>query len=127
MPGMDGAELCQRIKKEVEDRYVYTIMVTAKDTKNDIMTGLAAGADDYVSKPVHPGELASRIKAGERVLKYEFHLKLEREKSDRLLNAVLPASIAERLRAEEKRGKPVSCHVNQNGFALPSLQCVACL
>jgi adenylate cyclase len=102
MPGMDGAELCQRIKKEVEDRYVYTIMVTAKDTKNDIMTGLAAGADDYVSKPVHPGELASRIKAGERVLKYEFHLKLEREKSDRLLNAVLPTSIAERLRGEEK-------------------------
>ena len=67
MPGMDGLEVCRRIRNSDALGYVYIILLTAKGQKDDIVEGLEAGADDYVTKPFSPDELRSRIAAGVRV------------------------------------------------------------
>ena len=71
MPGMDGIEVCRKAKSEANLPYLYIIMVTARTAKTDVVTGLDAGADDYVRKPVDPDELRSRLSAGIRVIEYE--------------------------------------------------------
>jgi class 3 adenylate cyclase len=98
MPGMDGLSLCSKIKSHSRDRYVYIIMITAKGGKEDIIRGLEAGADDFLAKPVHEGELLGRLRAGERVLDYEQRLKREMQRADDLLFNVLPPSVAQRMK-----------------------------
>jgi sigma-B regulation protein RsbU (phosphoserine phosphatase) len=68
MPRLDGVELCERIRAADLDRYVYIILLTAKNERGDLLRGLEAGADDFVSKPFDPAELAARVRAGERVV-----------------------------------------------------------
>jgi len=68
MPGKDGIEICQELRKEKGVPYVYIIMLTARDQKDDIVRGLDAGADDYVTKPYDPLELRARLRAGRRIL-----------------------------------------------------------
>jgi sigma-B regulation protein RsbU (phosphoserine phosphatase) len=67
MPVMDGLELCQRIRSE-RSSYVYIILLTGKDRKEDAVKGLDAGADDYIRKPFEWDELRARIRSGERIL-----------------------------------------------------------
>ncbi|MBT5874499.1 MAG: SpoIIE family protein phosphatase [Candidatus Latescibacteria bacterium] len=71
MPEMDGPELCRRIRAANLGRYVYIILLTARDAKNDLIHGMEAGADDFVTKPFNKGELNMRIRAGERILMLE--------------------------------------------------------
>jgi CheY-like chemotaxis protein len=55
LPGLDGIELCRRIRTlGANGTYIYTVMLTAKDRKQDLLTAMAAGADDYLAKPVDP-------------------------------------------------------------------------
>jgi len=68
MPKIDGLELCQRIRNKITDDYIYIILLTAREDKEDIIAGLESGADDYVTKPFDHSELQSRIKAGLRIL-----------------------------------------------------------
>src|SRR4030042_2308949 len=68
MPGMDGIELCSKIRETKENRYVYIILVTARTRIEDMTEGLNAGADDYMTKPFNARELLARIKVGERIL-----------------------------------------------------------
>jgi DNA-binding response OmpR family regulator len=76
MPEIDGLELCQRLRGREKDSrdYIYTIMLTAREQKEDIVQGLEAGADDYLTKPFEPLELRSRIRAGERILRLKAQL-----------------------------------------------------
>lgn len=102
MPGMDGLSLCAKIKGNSRDSYVYIIIITAKNRKEDIIKGLEAGADDFLAKPVHEGELLRRLRAGERVLDYERRLKEEMRRADDLLANILPPTVALRLKAGEE-------------------------
>jgi sigma-B regulation protein RsbU (phosphoserine phosphatase) len=68
MPEMDGAEVCQRIRKSSQLRLAYLILLTAKGRSIDIIEGLQAGADDYITKPFDEEELQARIKVGVRVV-----------------------------------------------------------
>jgi DNA-binding response OmpR family regulator len=72
MPGMDGAEVC-RLARE-SGKSVYIIMLTARDSKEDIVLGMDNGANDYLAKPFDWDELLARIRAGVRQLKSEFAL-----------------------------------------------------
>ena len=63
LPGMDGIEVCRRLKADRETRGIAVIMVTAKGEEGDIVLGLGMGADDYVPKPFGPKELVARVKA----------------------------------------------------------------
>ena len=93
MPGMDGLELCRRIRASDIAGYVYIILLTAKGQKDDIVEGLEAGADDYVTKPFSPGELRSRIAAGVRVVRYENVLSERNAALQRLLTDTQQAKV----------------------------------
>ena len=81
MPRLDGVELCERIRAADLDRYVYIILLTAKNERGDLLRGLEAGADDFISKPFDPAELTARVRAGERVV----NLQREVEEKNRAL------------------------------------------
>lgn len=70
MPGLDGIEVCRRLRQR-GGPYVYVILLTARDRTEDVVIGLDAGADDYVTKPFDPQELRSRLRAGERIVRLE--------------------------------------------------------
>jgi two-component system cell cycle response regulator len=68
MPGMDGIELCRRIRSRDQGPYCYVVLLSAKDDKQDVVAGLEAGADDYLTKPFDVDELRARVRAGKRIL-----------------------------------------------------------
>jgi len=68
MPGLDGIELCRKIRSREQGPYRYVILLTAKDEKQDLIAGLEAGADDYLTKPFDVDELHARVRAGKRIL-----------------------------------------------------------
>jgi two-component system NtrC family sensor kinase len=71
MPGMDGPTLCAKIRESNASHYVYTILLSARGDKSDLITGLKAGADDYIMKPFDPEELRTRIRFGQRIIQLE--------------------------------------------------------
>jgi two-component system NtrC family sensor kinase len=71
MPGTDGLEVCRRVRAGNLPHYVYIILLTSKTDADDLIAGLEAGADDYLSKPVNLPQLALRLRAGCRVLESE--------------------------------------------------------
>ena len=71
MPKMDGLGLCRKIRESEGSQYTYLIMVTSKEDVQDIIIGMDAGADDFITKPFAKEELAVRIRAGERILGFE--------------------------------------------------------
>jgi two-component system cell cycle response regulator len=79
MPGMDGIELCQRIRARANVPYTYVLIVSSNADRTDIVSGMNAGADDYITKPIHPEELETRLKAGRRVLELQSALLRSRE------------------------------------------------
>jgi len=68
MPGIDGVELCRRIRREASENYTYVILLTARTYKVEMLAALDAGVDDYLTKPFNQDELHARIKVGIRAL-----------------------------------------------------------
>ncbi|MGC2697246.1 MAG: diguanylate cyclase [Candidatus Angelobacter sp.] len=68
MPGLSGVELCRKIRARKTAHYPYILLLTARDTTSDLVEGVDAGADDYLTKPFHANELRARLKAGRRIL-----------------------------------------------------------
>jgi len=79
MPEMDGVQLCRAIRCHQTPGYVFIVFLTSKDTKEDIVSALDAGADDYLTKPFHQAELMARLKTGKRILGLERSLKAANE------------------------------------------------
>ena len=71
MPEMDGVELCRRIRNSAWSEYTYLIIVTSKNNMDDLVQGMEAGADDFISKPYNKAELSVRIRAGRRITEME--------------------------------------------------------
>lgn len=63
LPGIDGLEICRRLKQDESTRHIPIIMVTAKGEESDVVLGLGMGADDYIPKPFSPKEVVARVKA----------------------------------------------------------------
>lgn len=74
MPGMDGMEFCRRVREAERAGYTYVIMLTATEGKQEVVNGLLAGADDYVTKPFDPAELRARLSIGQRMSHLEQRL-----------------------------------------------------
>jgi len=74
MPEMDGLELVKRIRALPDRGYSYIIVVTDKSQKEDVVTGMDAGADDFITKPFDRDELHARLRAGERIVALERRL-----------------------------------------------------
>lgn len=81
MPDLNGLELCQAVRGAALDHYVYFILVTSRVATEDLILGMDAGADDFLTKPINQQELRVRLRAGERILKLEEQLE---EKNRRL-------------------------------------------
>jgi two-component system cell cycle response regulator len=79
MPEMDGPEVCRQIRARIGSPYVYMLLLTSKELSEDIVAGLEAGADDYLTKPCEPAELQARLRTGQRILKLEDDLVEARE------------------------------------------------
>lgn len=75
MPDLSGIELCEHIRHQTQQAYVYIIILTGITEKNKVVKGLAAGADDYLTKPFHPEELLARVGVGRRIM--ELHRQIE--------------------------------------------------
>ena len=72
MPGLDGPEICRRLRASGETRPMYVLLLTAtRKTTRDVVSGLHAGADDYLTKPFHPEELLARVGVGKRMLQLQ--------------------------------------------------------
>lgn len=71
MPGLDGLEICRRVRELPRTAPPYIILLTAKGSKQDIVQGLEAGANDYITKPFDRDELRARLQVGETVVKLQ--------------------------------------------------------
>ena len=80
MPGLDGIEVCRRVRQMPDEVYRYLILLTAKAGKEDIIEGLDAGADDYLTKPFNSQELQVRLRAGRRIIELQSALLETRDK-----------------------------------------------
>ena len=79
MPELDGPGVCREVRRQQEDSYVYMVLLTSKESKEDIVAGLESGADDYLTKPFNVDELKARLRTGERILHLEGRLVEARE------------------------------------------------
>ena len=71
MPGLDGFDICRRIREVPALQGTYVLLVTANNTVKDVVRGLGIGADDYIMKPFHAAEIRARVKVGERVVRLQ--------------------------------------------------------
>jgi two-component system cell cycle response regulator len=79
MPGMDGVQICEEVKKLKGEPYIYILMLTVRDRKEDVVRALDAGADDYLTKPYDGQELKARLRTGRRILALQAALLSARE------------------------------------------------
>ena len=86
MPGMDGVEVCRKIRTAKLEPYAYIVLVTGRDDPQDVLDGLSAGADDYIRKPFDFAEVEMRLRAGKRVLDLQSRLIAAREELRREAN-----------------------------------------
>jgi len=77
MPGMTGLEVCRQLRAHRRTAGIYIILLTARNSAADIIAGLRAGADDYVTKPVQTEELRARVQLGCRIIELRAALKTE--------------------------------------------------
>jgi len=76
MPGLDGVEVCRRVRATRPNTETYILILTAKTHSKDLVAAVEAGADDYVTKPFNSAELRARLRTGCRVLDLEWRLLL---------------------------------------------------
>ena len=79
MPGMTGVEVCRRIRQRDSEPYTYILLLTSKNEKEDLIEGMDAGADDYITKPFDQNELQVRLRAGIRLVDLQSQLLKARE------------------------------------------------
>jgi two-component system, cell cycle response regulator len=106
MPGMDGVEVCRHIRAAARELYIYVVLLTARTQSGDIIQGMDAGADDYLTKPFAAAELRVRLRAGTRILDLQEELLATREAlrvqatHDGLTGLLNRTAVMEALRAE---------------------------
>ncbi len=82
MPGLSGPQVCRKVRACAALSSMYLIILTARNNEADIVSGLRAGADDYITKPPMPAELQARVRVGERVLKLQEAVKAQSGMAD---------------------------------------------
>jgi CheY-like chemotaxis protein len=74
LPDMTGPEICRALRANPDQRFVYLIIVTARETVEDLAEAIDAGADDFVRKPYDPVEILARLRSGRRIVELEHRL-----------------------------------------------------
>lgn len=79
MPGLAGVEVCRKVREKKEEPYTYIILLTAQQSDEDLVIGMEAGADDYITKPFKHNELRLRLRAGRRIIELQNELLAARD------------------------------------------------
>jgi DNA-binding response OmpR family regulator len=124
MPEVDGPDVCRRVRAELPLAHMYLLLVTARESRGDVVAGLDAGADDYIIKPFDPDELRARVAVGVRVLGLQQKL-AERvaELQDALANVkqlrgLLPiCSYCKRIRGDDQYWQQVEGYIADHSEA----------
>jgi sigma-B regulation protein RsbU (phosphoserine phosphatase) len=110
MPGLEGVDLCRRIRARTDGRYTYFILVTSAGGKERYLSGMEAGADDFIAKPVDIEELHARLKVAERILGLRQHVQQ--------LEGLLPiCAYCKRIRGGDERWEPIERYVEARSEA----------
>ncbi|HJZ77241.1 MAG TPA: response regulator [Vicinamibacterales bacterium] len=124
MPGMDGPDVCRRVRAELPLANMYLLLVTARESRGDVIAGLDAGADDYIIKPFDPDELRARVAVGARVLGLQQKLaervtELQAALSNvKQLRGLLPiCSYCKRIRGDDQYWQQVEGYIAQHSDA----------
>jgi DNA-binding response OmpR family regulator len=135
MPGLDGPELCRRLRADATRAHLYLLLLTARSTPTDIVEGLEAGADDYLVKPVNLSELRARLHVGVRVVSLQERLSNKVAELQatldkvRQLRGLLPiCSYCKRIRNDQNYWERVEVYVTEHTDAkFTHGICPACL
>jgi CheY-like chemotaxis protein len=124
MPGMDGVEVCRRVRQRQTSTPAYVVLLTAKGGKADIVEGLIAGANDYVTKPFDRAELRARVQVGVTVVELQQKLAervIELEEAlahVKLLQGILPiCSYCKHVRDDRNYWQSVECYISEHSEA----------
>jgi len=124
MPGLDGAEVCRRARSLRTDRLLYIVLLTSKGSKEDVVHGLTAGADDYIVKPFDRSELKARINVGERILRLQAELAARVKELElaltnvKLLQGLLPiCCYCKRIRNDQNYWQQVDTYISDHSEA----------
>src|SRR5262245_43180815 len=124
MPEMDGPDICRRVRQELPLANMYLLLVTARESRGDVVAGLDAGADDYITKPFDPDELRARGAVGARVLALQQKLaervvELQAALSSvKQLRGLLPiCSYCKRIRGDDQYWQQVEGYIAQHSDA----------
>jgi CheY-like chemotaxis protein len=125
MPCMDGLEVCRKVRQNPVTNSFYLLLLTARETGADIVTGFAAGANDYVTKPFDPEELRARVRVGRRVVELQTALATrvcelqEALARVKLLQGLLPiCSYCKRIRDDQNYWQQVETYLSQHSEAV---------
>jgi response regulator RpfG family c-di-GMP phosphodiesterase len=88
MPGLDGLEICRRVRALPTRQPPYLILLTVRDSRQDMVAGLQGGADDYIAKPFDREELRARLQTGRRILRLQRDLAEQLRQSEAALSQV---------------------------------------
>jgi phosphoserine phosphatase RsbU/P len=135
MPGLEGIEICRRLRATPGFELVYVILLTSRGDKEDLADGLAAGANDYIAKPFDPVELEARVRVGERMVNLQSSLaarvtELEAALGEvRALQGLLPiCSYCKKVRNEANYWEQVDSYLtSHSGLELTHGICPVCL
>ena len=124
MPGIDGVELCRRIRSNSAHAHMYVLLLTARDSRADVVAGLEAGADDYLVKPFDAEELRARVHTGLRVLSLQKKLAeqiamlQETIANVKQLKGLLPmCSYCKSIRKDEHYWEQLEAYISDNSDA----------
>jgi diguanylate cyclase (GGDEF)-like protein len=111
MPFMTGPEVCRKIRETHREPYTYILLLTSKNTKNETVEGLDAGADDYIVKPFDEHELQVRLRAGKRIVDLQMDLLRAREELRERANKDLLTMLPNRSAISTALAQEISrCH-----------------
>ena len=124
MPGLDGPDVCRKVRAELPLANMYLLLVTARESRGDVVAGLDAGADDYIIKPFDPEELRARVAVGVRVLTLQQKLAERVEELQAALSNVkqlrglLPiCSYCKRIRGDDQYWQQVEGYIAEHSDA----------
>jgi phosphoserine phosphatase RsbU/P len=124
MPAMSGIEICCQLRKEESQNPVYVILLTALGNKEEVVTGLQSGADDYVTKPFNPEELKARIRVGERIVELRDRLRKQVQELESalahvtMLQGILPiCAHCHRIRDDRESWRGMEEYIEANSGA----------
>lgn len=125
MPGVGGVELCRRVREAGHPSPAYIILLTARTGREDIVSGLESGADDYVTKPFHNEELRARVRGGARIVELQISLAERVQELEaalarvQLLQGLLPiCSYCKKIRNDQNYWQQLEAYISDHSEAV---------